>query len=172
MSTPANRFRPKPSYTRIEGLSSTLRLPRLGKIRLGVKVKKRDKDKRCNHPDTETCWYCTYPKDVDYFVVPPEVAEKYGENPKELDVLIPCEDQSMFFPQALKCYRSNKLWCKGNGQEATRINMETGEMLSIDCPCPHYHAPVLKSRYSRYRVKQRNADNGISGDKKTKIIRD
>jgi len=134
-----NRFRPKPSYTRIEGLSSDLRLPRLGKIRLGVKVKKSKKDSRCNHPDLDSCWYCTYPKDVDYFVVPPEVAEKYGEKPTELDVLIPCNDPNMFFPQSLKCYRGSKLWCRGNGQEATRINMDTGEMISVECPCEHYH---------------------------------
>lgn len=139
MSMPMNRFRPKPSYTRIEGLSSTLRLPRLGKIRLGVKVKKRDRDNRCKHPDAELCLYCSYPKDVDYFVVPPEVQEIYGESPKELDVLIPCESQEMFFPQSLKCYRGNRLWCRGDGKEATRINMDTGEMTTRDCPCEHYH---------------------------------
>lgn len=127
MSVPANRFKPRPSYTTITGLSSTMRMPRLGKIRLGIKVK--------NAKGTE------YPKDVDYFVCPPEVQEIYGGQPKELDVLIPASDPALYFPQALKWYKGARLVCKGNGETATRINEETGNMFEMACPCEQLHDP-------------------------------
>jgi len=127
MSVPANRFRPRPSYTTITGLSSIMRMPRLGKIRLGIKVK--------NAKGVE------YPKDVDYFVCPPEVQAIYGEKPKELDVLIPSTDPALYFPQALKWYKGARLVCKGNGETATRINTETGNMFEMACPCEHLKDP-------------------------------
>jgi len=102
-------------------------MPRLGKIRLGIKVR--------NAKGVE------YPKDVDYFVCPPEVQEVYGPQPRELDVLIPCADPSLYFPQALKWYQGSRLVCKGDGQTATRINTKTGEMTEIACPCEHLRNP-------------------------------
>lgn len=127
MSVPANRFRPKPSYTSIVGITSTMRMPRLGKIRLGIKVK--------NARGVE------YPKDVDYFVCPPEVQEIYGPQPKELDVLIPSTDMSLVLPQALKWYKGARLVCKGNGETATRIDTATGNMFEMACPCEHLKDP-------------------------------
>jgi hypothetical protein len=127
MTAPTNRFRPKPAYTSIVGLSTTMRMPRLGKIRLGIKAK--------NAKGVE------YPKDVDYFVCPPEVQEVYGEHPKELDVLIPSADPSLYFPQALKWYKGARLVCKGNGETATRIDTATGNMTEISCPCEHLKDP-------------------------------
>ena len=54
----------------IEGTSEITRMPRLGKIRLGVK-KTSDKTG------------AEYPSAVDYFVCPDEVKSVYGEQPKE-----------------------------------------------------------------------------------------
>lgn len=94
------------SIRRIKGLSEERRLPRLGKIRLGIKkVAKSGAE---------------YPAEVDYFVCPPEVQAKYGERPKELDVMLPVEDESMVFPQALKWYEASGLRCKGDGEVALR----------------------------------------------------
>jgi len=104
-----------------------MRMPRLGKIRLGIKAK--------NAKGVE------YPKDVDYFVCPPEVCEVYGAQPKELDVLIPSTDPALYFPQALKWYKGARLVCKGNGDTATRINEETGAMFEMSCPCDQLHDP-------------------------------
>ena len=104
-----------------------MRMPRLGKIRLGIKVK--------NAKGVE------YPKDVDYFVCPSEVQEVYGDKPKELDVLIPSTDPALYFPQALKWYMGARLVCKGNGERATRINVETGNMFEMDCPCEQLYDP-------------------------------
>src|SRR3990167_1112232 len=94
------------TFTRIKGLSDIRRLPRLGKIRLGIKkLAKSGKE---------------YPAEVSWFVVPPEVAKVYGEKPTELDVMFPTEDEHMVFPQAYRWYVSNGLRCKGNGEIAMR----------------------------------------------------
>jgi len=103
----------------IIGLSEKRRLPRLGKIHLGVKD--------VNAKGVE------YPKAVDYFVVPEEVAEVYGEKPTELDIVIPTEDPAIFFPQFYKQYSNKRgLVCKGDGSTANRVG-EDGEMIEITC---------------------------------------
>jgi len=94
------------TITRIKGLSQIRRLPRLGKIRLGVKKL--------------TSGGKEYPAEVDYFVCPPEVQAFYGERPKEIDIMFPVEDESKCFPQAYKAYVANGLRCKGDGERALR----------------------------------------------------
>ena len=64
----------------IKGVSEVVRLPRLGKIRLGVK--------RENSTGTP------YPSPTDYFVCPDEVRKVFGEKPKELRIMFPTEDES------------------------------------------------------------------------------
>lgn len=107
---------------RIKGLSDKRRLPRLGKIRLGM-LKTSANGK-------------TYPSEVSHFVVPPEVAKVYGETPTELDIMFPVEDEGTFFPQAYKLYGSSQnLKCKGDGETATKLDPETGELTEVPCPC-------------------------------------
>lgn len=109
--------------TKVAGISERRRLPRLGKIRLGVKV---------INPKTGN----EYPREVDYFVVPPEVAKVYGEKPKELDIMFPINNVEIIFPQAYKWYGDTKgLKCIGNGQIAYRLDEKTGEMVERECPC-------------------------------------
>lgn len=104
----------------IIGLSEVRRLPRLGKIHLGVK--------EINAKGIE------YPKAVDYFVVPPEVAEVYGEKPTELDIVIPTEDPNIFFPQFYKQYSNKRgLVCKGDGATANRVEEKEGELIELTC---------------------------------------
>ena len=109
-------------FTRIkEGFSTIRRLPRLNKIRLGIKVK--------NAQGKE------YPKETPHFVVPPEVAEQYGETPTELDVMLPLENEEVCFVQKLAYYGSSKgLQCHGNGETAERKN-DKGEWEPRSCPC-------------------------------------
>ena len=125
-------------YTRIKGMSDIRRLPRLGKIRLGIKkIAKSGKE---------------YPAEVEYFVVPPEVARVYGEQPKSLDIMFPTEDEGAIFPQSYKWYVANGLRCKGNGETAMRryADLASGErvpmanggahdandLVEVACPCP------------------------------------
>jgi len=114
----------------IKGLSEVRRLPRIGKIRLGIKK--------------ENAKGVEYPAAVDYFVCKADeqtselaaqaFKEVYGEKPRELDVMFPVEDPTKFFSQFYRRYGSSTgLLCKGDGEKATQIDRETGEMLEIDC---------------------------------------
>lgn len=95
--------------TPIKGLSEQKRLPRLGKIRLGVK-------KISNRTGQE------YPVATNYFVCPPEVQAIYGEKPKKLDVIIPLEDEEIWASQYYRQYsRSRGLICKGDGIACHRM---------------------------------------------------
>ncbi len=104
----------------IKGLKEQRRLPRLGKIRLGEKALSQK-----GNP---------YPKATDYFVCPPEVQAVYGPQPRELDVMFPVEDEDVFLNVWYKCYGSGTgLLCKGDGEVATRVDRETGEMVQVEC---------------------------------------
>jgi hypothetical protein len=112
----------KGQFTRIKGVSERRRLPRLGKIRLGVKAVSTKSGKE-------------YPREVDYFVVPDEIAKVYGDRPKELDVMIPVNDLDIIFPQKYTWYgQSRGPKCIGDGERAMRVN-EQGEFEERECPC-------------------------------------
>jgi len=129
-----NGFRQR--FTRIDGLSSIRRLPRLGKIRLGVKVVNEKTNKE-------------YPKEVDYFVCPAEIKKVLGDQPKELDIMFPLNDPESLFPQAYKWYGSGAgLKCRGDGIEALRLNEEKGEMEERKCPCELLDEGKCKQRAS------------------------
>ena len=116
-----NVFRQK--FTRINGLSSIRRLPRLGKIRLGIKKVSAKTGKE-------------YPSETDYFVCPAEIKKVIGDEPKELNIMFPLNDPEALFPQCYKWYGSGKgLKCRGDGVTALRLNEETGEMEERTCPC-------------------------------------
>ena len=108
----------------IKNLSDARRMPRLGKIHLGVK---RDKKK-----DGTPC--APYPMEVDYFVCPPEVQAVFGEKPTWLKIMIPVEETERFFPQYYKRYTTSLLQCKGDGEKAF-CWAEEGGLKEILCPC-------------------------------------
>lgn len=95
----------------IKGISEVRRIRRIGKIRLGEK-KISDKGKE-------------YPAALDHFnfTDAPDLLAMYGANCKEIDVIIPNENVDAFFPQERKCYRSSGLFCRGDGETATRVNV-------------------------------------------------
>ena len=119
-------------YTQIKDLSARRRLPRLGKIRLGIKVQNGDK---------------SYPKETPHFVVPQDVARIYGETPTELDIMLPVDDPSVCFPQAYEFYGSSRgLKCTGDGETAMRLNEETKAMEQRPCPCELFDQKKCKQR--------------------------
>jgi hypothetical protein len=78
------------------------------------------------------------PESVDYFVVPPEVIEFYGEKPTVLDIEFPSDDMQEFMPCGLFYYNYNKLLvCKGNGKDAAvkaaalDLDIELGKTFGI-----------------------------------------
>jgi hypothetical protein len=103
----------------IKGLSEIRRLPRLGKIRLGIKKK--------------TAAGKEYPSEVDYFILDPQTPSElenqkildeftglYGENPKSIKIMFPVANPEVYFPQFYKRYGSSaSLKCKGDGIEAS-----------------------------------------------------
>lgn len=103
----------------IKNQSDKVRMPRLGKLHLGEKVQGREH---------------TYPKATDYFVCPEEVRKVFGEQPKELRIMIPVEDFNLFAPEYLKRYSATRgLVCKGDGETANAlVDTETGEIASKD----------------------------------------
>jgi len=143
-------------YRTIHGLSERRILPRLGKIRLGQKVKtKGGKIRPVSLPyfkfDPDSI--ASFPAILEIFSDPPQ--------PTELDVLLPVDDPLIVFPQAYKCYGGSKLKCKGDGKTARRRvckacleaepelartdasamrcreHRKAGEeMIEISCPCP------------------------------------
>lgn len=114
----------------IKGLSDARRLPRLGKIHLGIK-KTAGSGKE-------------YPSEVDYFVCPPEVEKVFGEKPKALRVMFPLENEEVFFSQYYKCYGASLLKCKGDGEKATTWDEENGGMKDIACPCKRLESGECK----------------------------
>lgn len=116
------------AFTSVKGVSEARRLPRLGIIRLGLKVQKAGG--------------AEYPTETDYFVLTdaPGIAEKLKDDkPKELRIIFPVNNREVIFPQALKMYgRKSGLKCMGNGVAARRYNDEKKMWFDIACPCEHY----------------------------------
>ena len=89
----------------IKGVSEVVRLPRQGKIRLGIK-----------RENTEGI---PFPEPTDYFVCPDEVKKIFGEKPKELRIMFPTDDETQWASQFLRCYSdTGNLLCRGDGETA------------------------------------------------------
>ena len=117
-------------FTRIKGENkpqNIVYLPLLGKIRLGIKKIAKVSGKE-------------YPTEVDYFVCPPEVKAIYGEQPKELPVMLPTDNEEEVYQQFYACYGKNqKIKCIGNGETADRrIDGKDGKttIQEMECPSP------------------------------------
>jgi hypothetical protein len=108
----------------IKNLSEVRRLPRLGKIRLGIKK--------------TTSTGKEYPAEVDYFILDPatpselenkklieEFQKRYGEQPKQIPIMLPVGDIDVVFPQFYKRYgKTTSLQCKGDGETAVCASAE------------------------------------------------
>ncbi|ACZ61381.1 hypothetical protein [Dehalococcoides mccartyi] len=100
----------------IKGVSEIVRLPRLGKIRLGIKKENEG---------------VSYPSPTDYFVCPDEVKKVFGEKPKELRIMFPTENSEQWASQYLRCYSASRgLICRGDGETAlSRFSPKPGETI-------------------------------------------
>jgi len=141
----------------IPGVSDQRRFPRLGKIRLGHKV--RNKSGRGEHPEA---------LDHFSFVDVPHLEERFGKPCRELPILIPHEDPAVFFPQNLRWYGRAGVNCGSeDGQTALRVrlgetqdgheidsqgeayirtkhlNVEVGDRFTL--PCHHKECPIWKA---------------------------
>ena len=132
----------------IKGRSEIVRIPRVGKIHLGIK-KKNSEGKE-------------YPSPTDYFVVRPDdhttneavkaFQSVYGNKPNEIKVAFPSDAAEDFFPQYLTAYKSGggknyTLFCRGDGEKATR-RAEDGSFSEMECQfenCPIYQKKQCKA---------------------------
>lgn len=116
-------------FTRLTGpvanVTGLIKLKRLGKIRLGIKKKSAQSGKE-------------YPSETPWFVVTPEVAEKYGENPTVLEgAMFSSNNPEEVYSEKLALYgKGTGLKCHGNGIEAMR-RTEKGDWEPCKCPCPN-----------------------------------
>ena len=106
----------------IKDLSDRRRLPRAGIIRLGIKKK---------HPTTKN----EYPVETEFFVCPQMVKDLYGDEPKELNIMFPVEDQDVFFQQFYKRYGHGILLCRGDGENGKYWSFDEGKFKEQKCPC-------------------------------------
>ena len=104
----------------IKNLTEQLRMPRLGKIHLGVKKL--------------TAKGVEYPTATDYFVCPDEVKKVYGDKPKQLPIMIPTEDSEYWASQYYRAYSQTRgLICRGDGEIYHRmVDIETKEIAGKD----------------------------------------
>lgn len=125
----------------IKGLSEIRRMPRLGKIRLGIKKQKFDSK---GDPVIRDGKPVEYPAEIDYFKLDPqtpieeenkkmiEVFQKlYGKEPKSIKIMFPVEDTAIFFPQFYKWYGGATLKCKGDGEVAVCAKEEFAKGLKV-----------------------------------------
>jgi len=120
----------------IDGISEVIRLPRLGKIRLGIKK------------DAEGT---TYPEPTDYFVCPEEVKRVFGQKPRELRIMFPTNDPEQWASQYLRCYsKSRRLVCLGNAKTAVAMgtsgtgDTELREKQCIPLNCSAYQQKICR----------------------------
>jgi hypothetical protein len=126
----------------IKGFSEPKRIPRVGKIYLGMKTQ-NDNGK-------------TYPTATDYFLVRSDgvntsdgAAEAfykaYGPEPREITVAFPSDDPDNFMPQYLASYRGgggrHELWCKGDGIVARRADGAGGY---TEMQCEYRDCPIFQ----------------------------
>lgn len=89
----------------IRDLTERPQIPRLGKIRLGVFDEGKNR-----------------PVNLEHFVVPPEVAAVYGDNPTKLEIVFLSDDLETIASQYYRAYnKANGLVCKGDGFTANAL---------------------------------------------------
>ena len=102
----------------IARIADRARLPRLGKIRLGIKATTADGKE--------------YPKEVHYFVLPPELRAKYGDTPTRLPVLFPSNDVDAVLPMRYERWARSLLTLACDGTTAVDIPKRGPEVVG---PC-------------------------------------
>ena len=151
----------------IKGLAERRRLPRVGKIHLGIIV---EGEKR------------PFPKAVDYFVVraddtTPEASAKafqevYGDKPTELDIIFPTDDPEQWADPWYRAYsQSWGLLCKGDGEwanakwdlaaktarppgveEGSWASGKTESWTHLKIPCLGAECPMQKAKVPRCKA--------------------
>lgn len=98
----------------IKGVSEVRQIPRIGKIRLGVK---KTSDKGNDYPSAVDYFVCVADKSTPDWAAK-AFHDRYGDKPKTLDIMFPLNDTEKFFPQWYKRYGTGTgLICKSDGEK-------------------------------------------------------
>lgn len=110
----------------IKSIDQDQRLPRLGKVHLGIRKFRDSKDKK------------GYPVATSYFVVPEDLKAICGDEPTELDVMFASNDLDAVLPHWYKLYGQSSVapLCRGDGCKAMRLDLKTAERIEVDCTGP------------------------------------
>ena len=98
----------------IKGMKDSYRPKKLGRIGLGIKVPVEDEHGEVRMKEGKMV---TRPQAVDHFVVPQEVAEIYGPEPKRLPIYFLMDREEDVFPHSLMLYAGRGLVCMGDGEK-------------------------------------------------------
>jgi hypothetical protein len=110
----------------IKSIDQDQRMPRLGKIHLGIRKFHNKDDKK------------GYPQATDYFVLPDELKDVCGSQPLELDVMFASNDIDAVLPHWYKLYGQSSVapLCRGDGVKAMRLDLKTAERVELECLGP------------------------------------
>ena len=100
----------------IQRLVNRQRLPRIGKIKLGITVTKEVPDRENGGMKT-----VSFPQEVPHFVCPPELTELYGDKPTRLPILFPSDDIEKVLPTRYEVYSGGLLTLDCDGENAVSI---------------------------------------------------
>ena len=128
----------------IKEVSEIVRIPQLGKIRLGTREE-----------DDGSIYFTP----ADHFICPGGVKKVFGEKPKELRIMFPTENSEQWARQYLRCYsESGSLICRGDGETAlARVETIGRERSSkakiitkmLEMPCNPDRCPCHRQGYCR-----------------------
>ena len=77
-----------------------------------------------------------HPRDGKHFIVPPEVAAVYGENPCRIDFMLPGEEVDAVFQEAYRRFvGGGGLRCIGSNGIGYDRDFKTGNRIQKTCPC-------------------------------------
>lgn len=124
----------------IKGFTDRPRMIRGGKLRLGIKVKKTNKQGK----EVE------YPQKIDYFKFDPndeslraDFLRFYGEKPRELPVMLPSNYRDDILPHEYKYWKGRKVFCHGDAEQGWRMTgAESWAREPVQCPCPLLNDPA------------------------------
>lgn len=128
----------------IKGHSDIRRIPRIGKIHLGMQ--------QTSHKSGNA-----YPVACDHFVVKADESTSeaaanafhavYGQTPREMTIAFASDDPEDFFPQYLSSYKGGEgrysLFCKGDGETAKRSDGSGGFR---EIPCLYQRCELFQSK--------------------------
>lgn len=145
---------------------------RLGKVKLGLKVKSQKLRCQEQHQHKDDCYF-SYPKDVDYFVLPEKWRPKLGEQPKKLQIMLAFPTLIQNFDIRAAVYRANgSKWC------STSDDVKAKRLTTIEVPNPKFgkgpneKANINKADYKEIDCPNTACEYRIKGDCKPRAYFD